>query len=180
MNRAVYLGLGSNVGDREAELIRAIQMIDAKDLRVTRVSPVYETTPMYKTDQRKFLNAVIEVDTTLFPMRLLLRLQNIERKMGRSRTVPKGPRNIDIDILLFGGFAVETKTLVIPHPGMAERRFVLEPLAELAPDLRHPVIRKTIRELLTAIPPGGVRKTDVRLAVPAASAGVITSVETQT
>jgi 2-amino-4-hydroxy-6-hydroxymethyldihydropteridine diphosphokinase len=83
--------------------------------------------------------------------------------MGRLRTVRNGPRNIDIDILLFGKFVVQTTTLTIPHPGVQERRFVLEPLAELAPELRHPVIRKTIRELLAAVPAGGVRRTDIRL-----------------
>jgi 2-amino-4-hydroxy-6-hydroxymethyldihydropteridine diphosphokinase len=163
VTKVVYLGLGSNLGKREAELARAIALIDSADLAVKRVSSVYETAPMYKPDQRKFLNAVIEAETILFPVQLLHRLQSIERRMGRLRTVRNGPRNIDIDILLFGRFVVNTETLIIPHPGVPERRFVLEPLAELAPDLRHPVIKRTIRELLSALPAGGVRKTDVRL-----------------
>lgn len=164
MTKAVYVGLGSNIGDREAALRRAISLMDSYDLRVKRISSVYETEPMYKEDQGKFLNAVVELATNLFPMRLLLRLQGIERRMGRHRTVRNGPRNIDIDILVFGRFVIDTDTLRIPHPGMTERRFVLEPLAELAPDLVHPAAGQTIRELLAAVPPGGVRKTDIRLA----------------
>lgn len=166
MSKTVYIGLGSNVGDREAELRRAVRLIDFYDLRVKRVSSVYETLPLYREDQAKFLNAVIEASTTLFPVRLLLRLQNIERTMGRKRTVRNAPRNIDIDILLFGNHIVESPSLTLPHPGIAERRFVLEPLAELAPDLLHPVTKQTMRELLAAVPPGGVRRTDIPLAVP--------------
>ena len=166
MNRTVYIGLGSNVGDREAELRRALRLMESPDLRIKRVSSVYETVPMYKEDQGKFLNAVVEAKTTLFPMRLLLRLQNIERTMGRRRTVRNAPRNIDIDVLLFGTHTVETSSLTIPHPGVVERRFVLEPLAELAPDLRHPITKQTISELLLALPVGGVRRTDIRLAAP--------------
>jgi 2-amino-4-hydroxy-6-hydroxymethyldihydropteridine diphosphokinase len=163
VTKVVYLGLGSNLGKREAELARAIALIGSPGLTVKRVSSVYETAPMYKADQRKFLNAVVEADTILFPVQLLHRLQEIERKMGRLRTMRNGPRNIDIDILLFGRFIVQTETLIIPHPGVPERRFVLEPLAELAPDLRHPVIKRTIREMLAAVPAGGVRRTEIRL-----------------
>jgi 2-amino-4-hydroxy-6-hydroxymethyldihydropteridine diphosphokinase len=164
MIRTVYLGLGSNTGNREAELRTAIRKLNSPDLRVKRVSSVYESTPMYREDQPHFLNAVVEAETALFPMRLLLRVANIERDMGRRRLRPKGPRNIDIDILLFGQFTLHTPQLQIPHPGMAERRFVLEPLAELSPDLRHPVLKRTVRELLAAVPPGGVHRTDIRLA----------------
>lgn len=166
MSRIIYLGLGSNLGEREAHLRRALHLIDSWDLRVKRVSSVYETAPMYKENQGQFLNAVVEAQTTLFPMRLLLRLQTIERKMGRRRKVVNGPRTIDLDILLFGNSIVETGTLTIPHPRMEERRFVLEPLAELAPDLHHPVAKRTIRELLAAIPAGGSRKTDIQLMRP--------------
>lgn len=163
MTRLVYLALGSNVGDREAELRAAIRKINSLDLKVTRISSVYETAAMYREDQPPFLNAVVEAETTLFPMRLLLRVANIERDMGRRRVMPNGPRNIDIDILLFNQAVVNTPQLQIPHPRLAERRFVLEPLAELAPDLRHPVTKKTIRELLAGLPSAGVRRTDVRL-----------------
>jgi 2-amino-4-hydroxy-6-hydroxymethyldihydropteridine diphosphokinase len=164
MKHLVYLGLGSNTGNREAELRTAIRKIRSHDLKVTRVSSVYETSPMYHENQRNFLNIVAEAETSLFPMRLLLRLANVEHEMGRRRTLRNGPRNIDIDILLFDHVVLNTPQLRIPHPGITERRFVLEPLAELAPGLRHPVTKHTIAELLAAVPPGGVRRTDIRLA----------------
>jgi len=110
------------------------------------------------TEQGWFLNLVVEAETELFPMQLLGRTARIEREMGRVRTLPKGPRTIDIDILLYGGSVVQSKRLVIPHPRMAERRFVLAPLADLAPELRHPVIGKTIRELLVGAPQQVVRR----------------------
>ena len=164
MKKTVYLALGSNVGDRESELNTALRKLQARDLHVSRVSSVYETAPMYKEDQPAFLNAVVEAETTLYPMRLLLRIANVEREMGRKRSLKNGPRTIDIDILLFGTAVVDVPSLHIPHPRMHERRFVLQPLAELAPGLRHPVLNKTIAELLAAVPAGGVRRSDVRLA----------------
>jgi 2-amino-4-hydroxy-6-hydroxymethyldihydropteridine diphosphokinase len=163
MNKTVYLSLGSNVGDREAELRAAMQRLDQPDFRVTRSSSVYETEPVGYLRQGPFLNIVIQAETPLFPMRLLGRIENIERAMGRKRVVKNGPRNIDIDILLFGPFVVETGKLEIPHPRMTERRFVLEPLIELAPDLRHPVTRKPFREYLAASAGQFVRKTALRL-----------------
>ena len=110
------------------------------------------------TDQRWFLNLVVEAETELFPLQLLARLQRIERDLGRVRTVARGPRTLDIDILLYGQAVIQRPDLEIPHPRMAERRFVLAPLADLAPDLRHPVTRKTVRELLEAAPPAVVRR----------------------
>jgi 2-amino-4-hydroxy-6-hydroxymethyldihydropteridine diphosphokinase len=162
----IYLGLGSNLGDREAELRTAIRRLNSSGLRVTRVSSLYETEPMYLEDQPAFLNAVIEAETELYPVRLLLRVANIELDMGRERGIRYGPRKIDIDILLYGSEVVEAKALHIPHPRLHERRFVLEPLAELAPGLRHPVSGKTIEELLAALPPGGVRRAGALLAGP--------------
>jgi 2-amino-4-hydroxy-6-hydroxymethyldihydropteridine diphosphokinase len=109
------------------------------------------------TEQRRFLNLVVEAETELFPMQLLTRTARVERELGRLRTVAKGPRTIDIDILLYGKTAVRSGRLEIPHPRMAERRFVLAPLADLAPDLRHPVNRRTVREMLDAAPEQMVR-----------------------
>jgi 2-amino-4-hydroxy-6-hydroxymethyldihydropteridine diphosphokinase len=164
VTKTVYLALGSNIGNRESHLRTAIRRLNSWDLLIRRVSSVYETAPMYVEHQPQFLNAVVEAETTMFPMRLLLRIANLEREMGRKRSTRYGPRIIDIDILVFGHFVVDTPKLQIPHPRMAERRFVLEPLAELAPGLQHPVLKQTMRELLAAVPAGGLRRTGIRLA----------------
>jgi 2-amino-4-hydroxy-6-hydroxymethyldihydropteridine diphosphokinase len=146
--KTAYLSLGSNLGDRDAHLAGAMQRLEATGVRILRRSSVYETEPQDRRDQPWFLNMVIEVETDLPPLELLAQTQKIEKHMGRERGVPKGPRTIDIDILLYEDSVLATKELEIPHPRMDARRFVLEPLAELAPDLVHPVIRKTVRELL--------------------------------
>jgi 2-amino-4-hydroxy-6-hydroxymethyldihydropteridine diphosphokinase len=146
--KIVYLALGSNLGDRSGNLSRAIERLGADDVRVLRVSSVWETEPRDLPDQPWFLNQVIEAETSLFPRQLLQRIHRIERELGRVRSIPKGPRVIDIDILLFGRAVVSARELEIPHPRMTERRFVLEPLAELVPDLRHPVSKRTVREML--------------------------------
>ena len=156
--KLVYLGLGSNVGDREGSLSAAVAQLAASDLRILRVSSVYETEPVEYTDQRYFLNLVVEAETDLFPMQLLWRVGKIERALGRVRTIPKGPRVIDIDILLYARAVIRTPALKVPHPRMAERRFVLAPLAELAPSLRHPVTRRTISEMLDEAPVQSVRR----------------------
>jgi 2-amino-4-hydroxy-6-hydroxymethyldihydropteridine diphosphokinase len=158
--KTVYLSLGSNVGDREANLRAALERLPAAGVRVTRISPIYETEPVEFTEQRWFLNLVAEAETELFPMQLLARLKRIERALGRIRTVPKGPRTLDIDILLYGQAVVRSADLEIPHPRMAERRFVLAPLADLAPGLRHPVTRQTVRETLEAAPAQVVRRVE--------------------
>jgi 2-amino-4-hydroxy-6-hydroxymethyldihydropteridine diphosphokinase len=142
-----YLSLGSNLGDREHNLCRAIRLITDDLLRVTRASGLYETAPMEFADQPGFLNQVVEVDTVLIPRELLARIAHVEAELGRQRTVPKGPRTADIDILLYNSLIVDSPDLVIPHPAMHQRRFVLEPLAALAPDLVHPLLRRTIRSL---------------------------------
>lgn len=126
-------------------------MLENPRLHVKRTSSLYETAPLEYTAQASFLNMVAEVETELMPMQLLKHVQDVERQMGRKRLIPKGPRIIDVDILLYGKFKVSAPNLQIPHPSMAERRFVLEPLVELVPDLRHPVTRKTIRELLGGV-----------------------------
>ena len=149
--KTVYLGLGSNVGDRRINLDRARALIESADLRVVRASSIYETEPREVRNQPWFLNMVVESETVLFPMQLLSAIHGIERELGRKRLTPKGPRTIDIDILLYANFAIRTGVLEIPHPRLIERRFVLEPLAEIAPDLRHPVSRKTVRELLAGV-----------------------------
>jgi 2-amino-4-hydroxy-6-hydroxymethyldihydropteridine diphosphokinase len=166
MDKVVYLSLGSNLGDREAELRTALAKLQSHDLQIERVSSLYETEPVEVRDQPQFLNLVVEARTSLYPMRLLLRIANVEREMGRKRSTPKGPRNIDIDILLFGRFIVDTPQLQIPHPRMVERRFVLEPLAELSPDLRHPVTRRTMREILAKAPDQRVRRLPAPLELP--------------
>lgn len=147
----VYFSLGSNLGDREAYLRRALDALGVAGGRVLRVSSIRETEPVDVREQPKFLNLVAEAETDLFPKQLLARTQQIERELGRARTLPKGPRTIDIDILLYGNLVMDTPELTIPHPRMAERLFVLEPLAELAPELRHPATHRTVREMLDVL-----------------------------
>ena len=153
-----YLSLGSNTGSREANLRAALDRLTAPDLRVLRVSPVYETEPVDYTDQPWFLNISAEAESELDPFALLIRAQQIETALGRLRTVPKGPRTIDIDILLYADTVLRTPTLEIPHPSMPARRFVLAPLADLVPRLRHPVTGRTIREMLDSAPAAVVRR----------------------
>jgi 2-amino-4-hydroxy-6-hydroxymethyldihydropteridine diphosphokinase len=119
---------------------------------VRRVSSVYETEPVGVRNQPWFLNVVVEGETELFPVQLLERMQAIEIRLGRRRPAEPSPRTIDIDILLYGDFRIQRLDLTVPHPRLAERRFVLEPLVELAPELRHPVSRLTMREMLAATP----------------------------
>jgi len=161
--KKAYLSLGSNIGDREENLRRAVVLLECGDLRIARRSSVYETEPQDVRNQPWFLNAVVEVETTLFPLQLLHWILKIEKQMGRRRTTPKGPRSIDIDILLYGNFVISSPTLTVPHPGLATRRFVLEPMAEMAPELRHPVLRKTMRELMQATAGQVVRWTGIKL-----------------
>jgi len=146
-----YLGLGANLGDRAANLAEAARRIASADVRVLRVSSSWETAPRGILDQPWFLNQVMEVETDLSAMQLFHQIQEIEREMGRVRAARDGPRLIDIDILLYGDQQVSEPDLEIPHPRMAERRFVLEPLAELAPALRHPVSGKTVQEMLAKV-----------------------------
>jgi 2-amino-4-hydroxy-6-hydroxymethyldihydropteridine diphosphokinase len=158
--KTAYLSLGSNLGDRAACIERALELLSGPDLKIVRRSALYETEPRDVKAQPWFLNIAAEVETRLFPRQLLARVEKIEKELGRKRIVVKGPRTIDIDILLFGRFVVNTPDLVIPHPRMHERRFVLEPLAELAPELRHPVTKKTIRELLASVKDQVVRRLE--------------------
>lgn len=150
-----YLSLGSNLGDREAQLSEAQAQIGTM-AKIIKVSSFYETEPVEFTDQPWFLNCAIAIETTQPPQKLMNTILRVEEEMGRRRLRKKGPRSIDIDILLFDQEIIDTKELTIPHPVMQERRFVLEPLAEIAPEVRHPVLKKTIRELLDALPPGQI------------------------
>jgi 2-amino-4-hydroxy-6-hydroxymethyldihydropteridine diphosphokinase len=153
VRKTVYLSLGSNLGDRSANLGKAIERLSSLG-EITAISSFYETEPVDFTPQPWFLNCAVRLETELMPRQLLAGLQSIEREMGRRRTHAKGPRLIDLDILLFGNAVVDLPALIIPHPGLHERRFVLEPLVEIAPELRHPVFKKTMRQLRDALPMG--------------------------
>lgn len=155
MASRVYLSLGSNVGDREENLREAQRRLGSVG-RIIKISSLYETEPVEFTEQPWFLNCAVEVESELSAHELLKRILEIEQEMGRRRTQPKGPRTIDIDILLSGNDVVEVEELTVPHPAMAERRFVLEPLAEIAAEVRHPVTGKTVREMLRELPEGQV------------------------
>ena len=161
MAEFVYLSLGSNLGDRYANLRAAIERLGEAGA-IGAVSSFYETEPVEFRDQPWFLNCVVALETSDSPEALLQRALAIEQEMGRLRMKDKGPRSIDIDILLFGDRVVEERGLKIPHPAMQQRRFVLEPLAGIAPEALHPQLRKTARELLADLPAGQV----VRLLEP--------------
>jgi len=152
--------LGSNLGDRAALLSEAIERLESAGVRVVHRSAIYETEPVEVVDQPWFLNLVLEIETSMNPQQLLDEAQKIERIMGRKHDVPKGPRTIDIDILTYADSVIDTPDLRLPHPGLARRRFVLEPLAEIAPALRHPVTRRTVREMLAATEPQVSRRLE--------------------
>lgn len=142
----VFLGLGSNIGDREKHIYEAIFFITEVSSSI-KVSHLYLTEPVGSIKQEWFLNCALEIDTSITPERLLSLVKSIERKIGRKKTVKNGPRIIDVDILFYGDMVVNTKTLVIPHPLIQERLFVLQPLMDLDPFFIHPILKKTIREL---------------------------------
>lgn len=154
----VYLSLGSNLGDREKNLRTAIAALADAKVRVTRVSSFYETEPVDLREQPWFLNCAVQAKTELPPLDLLRALRGIESRMGSKKLVPKGPRLIDLDILLYGDETVDTPELQVPHPRMLQRKFVLVPLAEITPNLKHPLWRATVEELLRSTSDGAICK----------------------
>jgi 2-amino-4-hydroxy-6-hydroxymethyldihydropteridine diphosphokinase len=148
--KLIYLSLGSNLGDRAANLDRAIEALPGIGVRTLRRSSIYETEPVDFLEQPWFLNCVLEGETLLAPRQLLERLQRIERDLGSRKPFPRGPRIIDLDILFYDDAIIREPGMEIPHPRLAERRFVLVPLAELAPEFRHPVSGATALEMLAA------------------------------
>lgn len=151
LNHSIALALGSNQGDRLLAL-RSAKTALMGAIEIVATSWIYETPPAYVTDQPSFLNAALVGTTTLPPVELLARLKEIEREVGRTPTFRNGPRVIDLDIIFYGDLVLDTPVLTIPHPRMAERAFVLKPLADVAADWSHPVLRHTVRDLLSQIP----------------------------
>jgi 2-amino-4-hydroxy-6-hydroxymethyldihydropteridine diphosphokinase len=149
-NKRIYLSLGSNLGGRVGHMERALERLASAGVRILRVSSYYKTEPVDFHPQGWFVNCVAEAESNLMPLRLLRACKAIERQAGRRPGVSKGPRPIDIDILLYENVVVRSRELLIPHARMAERRFVLTPLVELAPEIRHPVLLMTAREMLLA------------------------------
>jgi 2-amino-4-hydroxy-6-hydroxymethyldihydropteridine diphosphokinase len=146
----IYLSIGSNVGDRAANLRQAIAALEPSGIRIVRQSSFYETEPVDYLEQAWFLNCVVQAETILSASALLLELRSIESRLGSSKPFAKGPRLLDMDILLYGNQTVATPELQVPHPRMTQRRFVLEPLAEIAPQLKHPLWLSNIDDLLAS------------------------------
>jgi len=143
-----FLSLGSNLGERESNLIQALSLLKKEEIKVLKVSSLYETQPVDFPDQRWFYNQVAKVKSPIDPLPFLALLKKIEQKMGRQTLIYKGPRIIDIDILLAENIIIQTEKLKIPHPRMDKRNFILLPLAEIAPNAVHPLLKETIKDLL--------------------------------
>jgi 2-amino-4-hydroxy-6-hydroxymethyldihydropteridine diphosphokinase len=149
VSKGIFLGLGSNIGDRAKCLKDAIKLID---LPIVAESAIYETEPVDYLNQPWFLNQVLQCETSFHPLKLLKECQRVETELGRIREISKGPRAIDIDLLFYNQEILSTQELTIPHPAIPQRRFVLIPLNEIAPDFVHPQLKLTIRELLERCP----------------------------
>ena len=146
----VYIGIGSNLGNEEDNIKKSIGLIGRK-LKVLKISSLYETEPVGYEKQNWFLNCIIEASTTLTPQGLLGFLQSIEKVFGRIATIKNGPRIIDLDILFYGNRVINQKNLIVPHPRLHQRLFVLKPLNEISPDFIHPILKKSIKELYSEI-----------------------------
>ncbi len=157
-----YVGLGSNIEPRREHLALALKRLKSPPFGLKRQSSLYESEPMDVADQAWFLNMVVQLETELEPVALLKALQEIEEEAGKKIVVRRGPRTLDLDLLLWGQAIVETKDLILPHERLAQREFVLRPLVEIAPEARHPMLERSAAEMLSALPKGG----EVRLLGP--------------
>ena len=166
--QTIYLGLGTNLGDRAANLQAAIQGL-AERLAITAVSPIYQTPPWGVTDQPDFLNLCLAAKTNLPPVELLTFVKNLEVELGRQPAKRWGPRLIDIDILFYANQLIETENMTIPHPRLAERAFVLRPLADIAPDFVHPALGETMADLAEKVGDVGIRPYPQTIALQPAS-----------
>lgn len=151
MNNKIYIGIGTNIGNRQHNLQIAINEIAAFST-ITKKSSIYETEPVGFRPQSDFLNMVIEIDTNLSPSELIIKLQEIEHKMGRIKEIINGPRIIDLDILLYNDSVINHPNLIIPHPRFSQRHFVLKPLSEIAPNIVHPTLNQDIKTLAEILP----------------------------
>lgn len=144
----VHIGIGSNLGERQDNCLKSLEFLREKGLTIQKVSSFYETEPWGVEDQPKFINLAIEAETNFSPDELLFILKDIENRIGRTKTLKWGPRIIDLDILFYGDEIINTEEIQIPHPLLHQRDFVLNPLDEISPDKVHPVLKKTIRQLM--------------------------------